>query len=397
METMDTMEVKIIQSQAVVVKSKEECLQEKEAIIKEMRAIDPATPSLGRTVSLLRDKFYGCGSCGKEDNDRLKGEFNTLADQLFEKRTALWQENLRLYENIVSQAESLAESTDYKDAKAQMKSLREQWGKITHTVKEDEDRLWKSFKAAEDKLYANAKLDYEDRLSKQGDGKLIKEDLVRQAEVLAESTDLKTAKDQMKALQEQWKQSPHASKEDEDILWPKFRKAADTLFEKVNQEYEERKKKQDEAKTIKEDLVSQAEKLSTSTDFKNAKEQMKALQEQWKQSPRASREDEDALWNRFRTAADRLFENSKKAYENRHVLEQRAKTKKEKIISKIEAMAILANTPNAVEEIKRLSDEFYEAGSAGKENNEMLKEQLKAAKDHFFSIRRGFSEDRRKD
>lgn len=38
---------------------------------------------------------------------------------------------------------------------------------------------------------------------------------------------------------------------------------------------------------------------------------MKNLQEQWKQAPRGAKADEDALWERFRKASDRLFSNAK--------------------------------------------------------------------------------------
>ena len=61
------------------------------------------------------------------------------------------------------------------------------------------------------------------------------------------------------------------------------------------------------AKAAKEKLITEAEALSTSTDWGFAAGEYRRLMDQWKASPRASRKDDDALWARFRAAQDVFF------------------------------------------------------------------------------------------
>jgi hypothetical protein len=292
-------------------------IRDKEAVINELSYVDPMTPSLGETVKKLRDKLYACGSCGHDDNVRLKNEFESVADGLFKKRDSIREEYQRQKEGIILEAESLSYSTDYKNAKDQMQSLRERWKQIPRGAKADEDVLWSRFKQASDRLYENAKNDYEERKRKQADAKYKKEFLVRQAESLSYSTDFKNAKDQMKHLNEQWKQAPRASKEDEDQLWSRFRQAADRLYGNAQQDYERRQAQQREAKARKEQVINQIERLAYTGDFKSAGIEVKRLSDEFYNAGSAGRDNQD-LKERFNAARNRFYAAKQQAGQIKH-------------------------------------------------------------------------------
>lgn len=292
-------------------------IRDKEAVINELSYVDPMTPSLGETVKKLRDKLYACGSCGHDDNIRLKNEFESVADGLFKKRDSIREEYKRQKEGIILEAESLSYSTDYKSAKDQMQSLRERWKQIPRGAKADEDVLWFRFKRASDRLYENAKNDYEERKRKQADAKYKKEFLVRQAESLSYSTDFKNAKDQMKHLSEQWKQAPRASKEDEDQLWSRFRQAADRLYGNAQQDYERRQAQQREAKARKEQVINQIERLAYTGDFKSAGIEVKRLSDEFYNAGSAGRDNQD-LKERFNAARNRFYVAKQQAGQIKH-------------------------------------------------------------------------------
>lgn len=292
-------------------------IRDKEAVINELSYVDPMTPSLGETVKKLRDKLYACGSCGHDDNIRLKNEFESVADGLFKKRDSIREEYKRQKEGIILEAERLSYSTDYKSAKDQMQSLRERWKQIPRGAKADEDVLWFRFKQASDRLYENAKNDYEERKRKQADAKYKKEFLVRQAESLSYSTDFKNAKDQMKHLSEQWKQAPRASKEDEDQLWSRFRQAADRLYGNAQQDYERRQAQQREAKARKEQVINQIERLAYTGDFKSAGIEVKRLSDEFYNAGSAGRDNQD-LKERFNAARNRFYAAKQQAGQIKH-------------------------------------------------------------------------------
>jgi hypothetical protein len=292
-------------------------IRDKEAVINELSYVDPMTPSLGETVKKLRDKLYACGSCGHDDNVRLKNEFESVADGLFKKRDSIREEYKRQKEGIILEAERLSYSTDYKSAKDQMQSLRERWKQIPRGAKADEDVLWFRFKQASDRLYESAKNDYEERKRKQADAKYKKEFLVRQAESLSYSTDFKNAKDQMKHLNEQWKQAPRASKEDEDQLWSRFRQAADRLYGNAQQDYERRQAQQREAKARKEQVINQIERLAYTGDFKSAGIEVKRLSDEFYNAGSAGRDNQD-LKERFNAARNRFYAAKQQAGQIKH-------------------------------------------------------------------------------
>jgi hypothetical protein len=292
-------------------------IRDKEAVINELSYVDPMTPSLGETVKKLRDKLYACGSCGHDDNIRLKNEFESAADRLFKERDRIREEYKRQKEGIILEAERLSYSTDYKSAKDQMQSLRERWKQIPRGAKADEDVLWSRFKQASDRLYENAKNDYEERKRKQADAKYKKEFLVRQAESLSYSTDFKNAKDQMKHLNEQWKQAPRASKEDEDQLWSRFRQAADRLYGNAQQDYERRQAQQREAKARKEQVINQIERLAYTGDFKSAGIEVKRLSDEFYNAGSAGRDNQD-LKERFNAARNRFYAAKQQAGQIKH-------------------------------------------------------------------------------
>ena len=62
-----------------------------------------------------------------------------------------------------------------------------------------------------------------------------------------------------------------------------------------------------QAQSRKEELVAEAEKLADSTDWAATANRLKDLMTEWKAAPRASKEAEQKLWERFRAAQDAFF------------------------------------------------------------------------------------------
>lgn len=302
-------------------------IRAKENIISELSCLNADSPSLTSKVKELRNRFFDCGSCGHEDNVRLKEEFESIANRIFEERKRKKDEAKYKKEYLLQQAENLSFSTDYKYAKEQIKNLQEQWKQAPRASKEDEDYLWARFKNACDKIYENSKREYEERKRKQAEAKQQKENLLLQAESLVYSSDLKAAKEKLKSLQEQWKQVPRASKEDEDNLWSRFRSASDRIYEKAKQEYDNRQSQYQEAKSKKESIISHASSLINSSDYRSASDEMKRLSEEFYNAGNAGK-DNQQLKERFNDVKDRFYQAKKQAayqkqQEYRQVLQDR--------------------------------------------------------------------------
>lgn len=147
--------------------------------------------------------------------------------------------------------------------------------------------------------------------------------IVTDAETIAEqnpeSTHWKNSSSTMAKLFDQWKtlqrSGPTVEQAEEEQLWKRFRAARD-LFETHRQEFfAQLDDRNAEVKKAKERLITKAEDLSTSTDWANTSAKFRDLMQEWKNTPRASRKLDDALWTRFRAAQD-IFFNARQAHNN---------------------------------------------------------------------------------
>jgi hypothetical protein len=138
-------------------------------------------------------------------------------------------------------------------------------------------------------------------------------DLVIQIEALAAkdpaSVRWKQATDTIASLFDAWQNhqqtGPRLPKKEADELWNRFRKARTQLERARRAHFAQLDERSKEAKTIKRDLISQAEALAS----KGAQgiPAYRALLEKWKAAPRASRSIEDGLWAKFKAAGDALY------------------------------------------------------------------------------------------
>jgi hypothetical protein len=140
-------------------------------------------------------------------------------------------------------------------------------------------------------------------------------------------------------------------------------------------------------------IVAQAETLAAkdpqSVQWKQASAQMEALFTRWKEhqqtGPRLPKKQADELWKRFRAARGTLDTNRRAFFATLDAEHKGAKTTKQALISKAEALA-----PQGVAGIpayRRLLDEWKAAGRAGKKVDDALWAAFKAAGDVLYQAK----------
>jgi uncharacterized protein DUF349 len=142
-----------------------------------------------------------------------------------------------------------------------------------------------------------------------------REKLVTEAEELAgadpERIPWKTSGDRLRVLFDEWRRLQRDSRLDkhtEDELWKRFSHARTTFDRKRRHYFGALDEERSHAKQLKEELVAQAEALSSSTDWSATAVAYRELMNRWKDAGRAAKRDDDALWTRFRAAQDAFFD-----------------------------------------------------------------------------------------
>ncbi|MGY2746386.1 DUF349 domain-containing protein [Pseudarthrobacter sp. O4] len=176
----------------------------------------------------------------------------------------------------------------------------------------------------------------------------------------------KTSSARMNELFEGWKTAQKSGvrlgRSNEDALWKRFR-AARTVFDRHRRAYfSQLDSNNSAAKAAKENLIAEAEALSSSTDWGFAAGEYRRLMDQWKASPRASRKDDDALWARFRAAQDVFFTHRQAANDE---IDQEYGTNlvvKEALLVEANGLLPVKDLAAAKKALQSIRDRWEEAG-----------------------------------
>jgi len=130
---------------------------------------------------------------------------------------------------------------------------------------------------------------------------------VEEAEKLAAGNDWRGGVNRFRALLDQWKTLPRLDRTTDDELWHRFSSARTTYTRRRKAQFAQQNEQRDSARTVKEELVAEAEALAGSTEWGSTTGAYRELMTRWKAAGAAPRGVDETLWRRFRAAQDTFF------------------------------------------------------------------------------------------
>jgi len=220
-------------------------------------------------------------------------EARKAADQAAkaEKRAAA----LSLKEKIVSEAETLKESTQWKATSERLKELLDQWKKAPRLDKKSDADLWKRFSSARNFFDKKRRQHFSTLTKQQSEVKSVKEKVVLEAESLANSTDWVNTARKYKTLMDTWKAAGRGKKNDDDKLWLRFKKAQDTFFAAKNADLEKRSVSYGENLIKREEIVKEIEALLPINNLDETRRKFRDLKSKYMKSGQVERGKRNAL------------------------------------------------------------------------------------------------------
>jgi len=135
-----------------------------------------------------------------------------------------------------------------------------------------------------------------------------KEALAAEAEELAaNSTQWKVAGDRLRAILEEWRTITGLDRKTDDALWKRYAAARDAFNRRRGSHFADLDRGRAGAREEKERLCKRAEELAGSTDWAATSAAFRELLNTWKAAGRASKDVDEALWQRFKAAQDTFF------------------------------------------------------------------------------------------
>ncbi|MGH3673630.1 MAG: DUF349 domain-containing protein [Pseudonocardiaceae bacterium] len=210
-------------------------------------------------------------------------------------------------EELAEEAEQIgAESTQWKASGDRLRTILDEWKTIKGVDRKADEVLWRRFSRARD-AFARRRGAHFAELDRQRIGaRNRKEELVAEAEKLADSTDWGATANQFRNLMAEWKAAGRAPKEADDALWQRFRAAQENFFSRRSAAFSGRDSELEGNVARKEELLAAAERIDPATDIEAARAQLRGIQESWETVGKVPRERVRELEGRLRAVEDRI-------------------------------------------------------------------------------------------
>ena len=190
-----------------------------------------------------------------------------------------------------------------------------------------------------------------------------KEALAAEAEqIAAESTAWKASGDRLKAIVEEWKAIRGIDRKTDEALWTRFAAARDAFGRRRGTHFAALDAQRGEARAAKQELINEAEKLATSTDWGPTSAAMRSLMDRWKAVPRTGREGDDDLWKKFRAAQD-VFFNARAESDKKRTGEEHANQQlKEELLAEAEKLDPSTDLRGAQNALRKIQERYDAIG-----------------------------------
>jgi len=198
--------------------------------------------------------------------------------------------------------------------------------------------------------------------------------------------------EQLKDLQNRWKECGPVPAEQRQELWNRYHWLHDQFYNnlRINRELKELDLSRNfELKTT---LCEQAETLLLEADILQAGVKLSQLHEQWKAIGPVPRHQSDDLWNRFKNVSDRIFQSRRGKFEEMDKIRSQNLEAKTKLCENLEILVQTLgdskpnwNTLSAT--IDLLQQDWRATGPVAKDQQEGVWKRFKSGLDAFYSAR----------
>lgn len=188
-----------------------------------------------QTIRSLKKSIESANAVG--DLAALLARLDALTPLLAEQTEARKAERSRQHaatraakEAMVAEAELLAAGTDWRSGVNRFRDLLDDWKALPRIDRVTDDELWHRFSTARTTYTRRRKTQFAEQTQRREQSQKVKEEILAEARVLAQSTDWGATSSAFRDLMTRWKAAGSAQREVDDALWTEFRSLQDAFF-----------------------------------------------------------------------------------------------------------------------------------------------------------------------
>jgi len=333
-----------------------------------------------------------------EVDSKFKEILNVFKDRLGKYKTQKKEKenrNLKDKEQIIEDLKNLIQEED-KVGKAfqQFTGLNNKWKSIGAVQAKKSRQLNSDYHFQIERFYYNIninkdlkELDLEKHLEE-------KSSLLDNIEALLKEKTIKKVEAQISIYHEQWSNIGPVPKLQNQKIIKKFNDINDQVFEKIRQHYKDLTAKQKENLEAKVALCDKVEKINELDIDKHGKWKTKTdeiiniQKEEWPKIGRVPREENQRIWERFRTACDIFFQKKKDFYDLLKKGYSANEEKKTELCEAAEELKDDKDWENSKPRLIKLQRDWKGIGPAGPKQDQKLWLRFRSACDFYFEAKK---------
>jgi len=333
-----------------------------------------------------------------EDDKRFKqllDAFNQRVNDIRRKKAKEEADNLKAKHAIMEELKSLiAGEENIGTAFQRFTELQETWKQIGQVPQQAYRDLQNDYSHLRDEFFYHIRIYKELRDHDLRKNTALKQALISDVESLSQKDSIKELEHGVKEYQEKWHQVGPVVKEEWEALRDRFSTATRVIYDKIHEHYKARRSEHETNLQAKQALLEKVTTLTGEMVANNAKEwkvltdQVLEIQNAWKAIGFATKKDNERIWKEFRNACNVFFDAKKAHFDTLRDQYKEVRDRKQALLD--EAIKLKESTEwrNTADRLKRLQQQWKEAGSAGPRDENKLWNRFREACDAFFLARK---------
>lgn len=385
--------------------NKADNLRKKEELLEKLRVLSDSQDTTDQFEKFkeLQKEWKAIGAVPGTQAKTLWANYHALTDRFYDNQSIYFElkeldrrKNLEAKIELCVRAEKLADVAVIKDAIAELNELHHEFKHLGPVPKEDKEAVWQRFKTASDAIYARRDAylqNLQQELQVNLGGKASLSDEVQQF-VTFQSDRIKEWNQKTKEildLQKRWETIgglPRAKAKDVN---KKFWSAFKTFFNNKNSFFKKLDEEREHNLQLKNDLVNKALELKESNDWERTSNELKILQQKWKDVGPVPEKFREKVFKEFKDACDHFFEQRRTQHDKVEQEQSENLKLKEEICTEIESHASARTGTQEI--LHDLQDKYASLGFVPRKDINTIRNRYNEAVERFINNIPGLSED----
>jgi len=271
----------------------------------------------------------------------------------------------------------------------EFRDLQQEWREIGLVPQAKMKDLWDLYHFHVENFYDYIKINRELRDLDLKKNLEMKIKLCEKAEELLLDSSIIRAFNTLQKYHEQWREIGPVPREQKEDIWERF-KAATTKINKKHQEFfESRKTEQKENLEAKTALCEKVEEINekeidSHKDWDQYSKEIIELQKVWRTIGFAPRKDNNKIYERFRTACDKFFDDKRDFYSKNKEEQQNNLQLKIDLCVQAESLKESTDWKKTTQDFINIQKKWKEIGPVPRKQSDVIWKRFRTACDYFF-------------